>query len=217
MTKQRLEAFSDGVFAIVITLLILDIRIPPVPAGDLPAALAALLPQCLTYVMSFLVVGLYWAVHHRVAHRVKLVDGPFVWLNLAWLLFVSVMPFPTSLLGRYPLSPLPIAIYGVNLIVANVTGFVVQLYMARRPELLHEPLPAGGVARLVPIYVVTNASYAAAIALAWVLPWASYVIYAVVLAWMIARSIRGIAGAGTGTAPGVSPGTDLPPRPGTPS
>lgn len=86
MNKQRLEAFSDGVYAIVMILLILTIRIPEVPPGSLGKALHALLPEVLTYVLSFFVVALYWFAHHRVSHQVKLVDGTFIWLNFVWLL-----------------------------------------------------------------------------------------------------------------------------------
>jgi uncharacterized membrane protein len=75
-------AFSDGVYAIVITLLILDIRIPDVPPAALGGALIHMLPQVLTYILSFFVVGLYWVAHHRVSHQVKQIDGTFVWLNL---------------------------------------------------------------------------------------------------------------------------------------
>ena len=82
MNKQRLEAFSDGVYAIVITLLILDIRIPEVPAESLGPALVKMLPQVFTYVLSFFVIALYWFSHHRVAQHVKLIDGNFVWLNM---------------------------------------------------------------------------------------------------------------------------------------
>ena len=97
MNKQRLEAFSDGVFAIVITLLILDIKIPEVQSTALPAALVKMLPQLVTYVLSFFIIGLYWHLHHQVATQIKLIDGAFIWLNLVWLLFVSVLPFPTAL------------------------------------------------------------------------------------------------------------------------
>ena len=101
MNKQRLEAFTDGVYAIAITLLILDIRIPEVPYSSLGTALAKMLPQMYTYVLSFFVVGLYWIANHRVSRHVKQIDGTIILLNLVWLLFVSVMPFPTALLGRY--------------------------------------------------------------------------------------------------------------------
>ena len=187
MSKQRLEAFTDGVYAIVITLLILDIRIPEVAPADLPRALVSMLPQVFTYVLSFFVVALYWFSHHRVAQQVKLIDGTFVWLNMVWLLFVTVMPFPTALLGRYPLQPLPTAIYGIDLILANVTGFVITAYMKSHPELCHRSIDQPLFRRQVPIYVFTNGAYVAAVALAWYEPWVSYVLYAAVLAWMMIR------------------------------
>lgn len=129
MNKQRLEAFTDGVYAIVITLLILDIRIPEVQSANLGPALVRMLPQAFTYVLSFFVVGLYWIANHRVALNVKQIDGTLIWLNLIWLLFVSAMPFPTSLLGRYPLEGVPIAIYGID------------PYSGQRDRPVHQYLP----------------------------------------------------------------------------
>ena len=190
MNKQRLEAFSDGVFAIVITLLILDIRIPEVQPAVLPAALVTILPQLLTYVLSFFIVGLYWHLHHQVAAQVKQIDGAFIWLNLVWLLFVSVLPFPTALLGRYPLQPVPLTIYGINLILVNVTGFVILVYFKNHPELRFQPMSSAELRATAPIYVAVNSLYAIAIGAAWILPWLSYGIYFFVLLWVTARSIR---------------------------
>ncbi|MGE5464029.1 MAG: TMEM175 family protein [Syntrophothermus sp.] len=190
MNKQRLEAFSDGVFAIVITLLILDIRIPVVPPTELGAALVHILPQLLTYILSFFIVGLYWHLHHLVAAEVRLIDGAFIWLNLVWLLFVSVLPFPTALLGRYPLQPIPLTVYGINLILVNVTGFVIVAYFQKHPGLRFTPMSPAELRALAPIYVIVNSLYAVAIAAAWFFPWLSYGIYIFVLLWVTARSIR---------------------------
>ena len=190
MNKQRLEAFSDGVFAIVITLLILDIRIPVVQPSLLGVALVDLLPQLLTYILSFFIVGLYWHLHHQVATEIKRIDGAFIWLNLVWLLFVSILPFPTALLGRYPLQPIPLTIYGINLILVNVTGFVILVYSQRRPTLRFTPMSAAGLRAIAPIYVIVNSLYAVAIGVAWFFPWLSYGIYILVLIWVTARSIR---------------------------
>jgi uncharacterized membrane protein len=190
MNKQRLEAFSDGVYAIVITLLILDVRIPDVAPGALGAALIHMLPQLSTYVLSFFVVGLYWVAHHRVSHQVKQIDGTFIWLNMVWLLFVSVMPFPTSLLGRYPLQFVPIAVYGIDLILANITGFFLTLYLRDHPDLCVAPISNAAIQAQVPIYAVTNGLYVAAIGVAWILPWLSYALYAAVLGWLIVRYAR---------------------------
>lgn len=190
MNKQRLEAFSDGVFAIVITLLILDIRIPDVQPALLGASLIALLPQLLTYVLSFFIVGLYWHLHHQVATEIKRIDGAFIWLNLVWLLFVSILPFPTALLGRYPLQPIPLTIYGLNLILVNVTGFVIIVYFQKHPYLRLTPMSSAELRALAPIYVIVNSLYAVAIGSAWIFPWLSYGIYVFVLLWVTIRSIR---------------------------
>jgi uncharacterized membrane protein len=190
LNKQRLEAFSDGVYAIVITLLILTIRIPDVPPKALGQALVKLLPQVFTYFLSFFVVGLYWFAHHRVSHQVKQIDGTFIWLNMIWLLFVSVMPFPAALLGRYPLQRIPVAIYGIDLVLANVTGFLITVYLKNRPELCVAPISSATLRGQVIVYSVTNGIYLVAIAFAWILPWVSYVLYALVLAWLMVRYAR---------------------------
>ena len=190
MNKQRLEAFSDGVYAIVITILILDIRIPQVQPSALGAALVRMLPQVFAYVLSFFVVGLYWFAHHRVSHQVKQIDGTFIWLNLIWLLFVSIMPFPAALLGRYPLQRIPIAIYGFDLILANVTGFLITVYLKQHPELCVSPISAKSLRGQTPVYMISNGIYVVAIGFAWIFPWLSYALYAVVLAWLMVRYAR---------------------------
>ncbi len=140
--------------------------------------------------MSFFVIALYWFSHHRVAQQVKQIDGGFVWLNMVWLLFVTIMPFPTALLGRYPLQAIPIAIYGTDLVLANVTGFIILLYMRRHPELCFTIVDAGLLRRQVATYAVTNGLYVLAIALGWFLPWLSYGLYAVVLVGLATRFTR---------------------------
>jgi uncharacterized membrane protein len=187
MNKQRLEAFTDGVYAIAITLLILDIRIPEVPYNALGSALFKLLPQMYTYVLSFFVVGLYWIANHRVARNVKQVDGVLILMNLAWLLFVSVMPFPAALLGRYPLKGIPITIYGADLILANAAGFFINRYLQKHPELCVTPITPTMMRATIPIYALTNGLYIIGIATAWVLPWLSYTIFGGVLVWLLIR------------------------------
>lgn len=190
MNKQRLETFSDGVFAIVITLLILSIRIPEVPPTLLGTAMVQALPEALTYLLSFFVVGFYWLVHHRVSSRVRQVDGPLFWINLLWLLFVSIIPFPTALLGRYPLQIIPIALYGFDLILANITGFFLTIYLMAHPHLCSIPAGTLRVRGILPAYGITNGAYLLAIALAWIAPWCSYLIFAGVLIWLALRYSR---------------------------
>ena len=190
MHKHRLETFSDGVFAIVITLLILGIRIPDVRPSALGAALSSMLPEVFTYILSFFVVGLYWVSHHRVSQQIRQIDGTFIWLNLVWLLTVSVMPFPAALLAHYPLQPIPIAIYGVDLILANMTGLLIIVYVSRRPALCVTPITRSVLHGQFRIYGITNGLYAVAIVFAWFVPWVSYVMYASLILWVMVRSTR---------------------------
>ena len=101
-----------------------------------------------------------------------------------------MLPFPTALLGRYPLQPIPLTIYGINLILVNVTGFVILAYFQKRPKLRFTPMSAAELRALAPIYVIVNTLYAIAIGSAWFFPWLSYGIYIFVLMWVTARSIR---------------------------
>src|SRR5215510_14651720 len=159
MSKNRVEALSDGVFAIVITLLILEIRVPDVQYDQLWSSLVALVPRIFAYVISFGVIAVYWLAQHQSLQLIGKLNGFLIWLNFLYLLAVSFMPFPTALLGRYPMQPIPIVIYGLNLIVANTIGRIVALYLRAHPE-----LGSGYVHRQrhksFPLYVFVNGSYA---------------------------------------------------------
>ena len=185
MNKNRVEALSDGVFAIVITLLILDIRVPDVDYSQLSASLVELLPRIFAYMISFGVIGVYWLAHHQTLQLIAKLDGFMIWLNLIYLLAVSFMPFPTALLGRYPLQPIPIVIYGINLIVANALGITLSLYLRAHPE-----LGSGYVHRAQHkrnyLFVFVNGSYVLAMLLGFFEPLISYVIFVAVLAVVIA-------------------------------
>jgi uncharacterized membrane protein len=184
MTKNRLEAFSDGVFAIVITLLILDVRFPI----DKPLTLEILrgvVPHVLAFVLSFIIVGVYWVSHHNMLHFIRQVDRQLLWLNLVLLLLIVFIPFPTALLGQHLDSALAVTLYGGNLILVNAAGTAMWLYAMSRPELAADgitPALPGFVARLhsAPILI-----YGAAIALAhWYVP-LSLILFAAVPAFFI--------------------------------
>ena len=180
MNKNRVEAFSDGVFAIVITLLILDIRVPDVDYSQLFAALVAVLPRIFAYVISFGVIGVYWLAHHQSLQLIGKLNGFLIWLNLVYLLAVSFMPFPTALLGRYPMQPIPIVIYGLNLIVANTTGVMLTLYLRAHPE-VGSGLAHRASHKSFYLYGFVNLSYVLAMLLGFVAPAVSYGIFVVVL------------------------------------
>ena len=181
MEKSRLEAFSDGVFAIVITLLILDIRFPEVDYSQFKTTLVSLLPRILAYVMSFIIIGLYWVVHHNSMHALKKTDWGFLWLNTLFLLCVSFIPFPTSLVGRYPFQAGPIIIYGITLILSNAVGYVMLIYVHYHPHLAGPESTKIYLHRHTPIYAVVNGAYLVAVLVAHALPLVSYLIYIAVV------------------------------------
>lgn len=163
MNKARLEAFSDGVFAIVITLLILDIRLPDVDYEHLGETIKIVYPKILSYIMSFVVIGVYWIAHHNSAQFVHKTNRVFLWMNMFLLLFISFIPFPTSLLGRYPFQTIPVMIYGINLLIANVMGFCMLIYLYRNPHLASPLFTKENFKKQIPIYACVNGTYLFAI------------------------------------------------------
>jgi len=117
MTKNRLEAFSDGVIAILITIMVLELRIPH---GTDWAALEPLLPVFLTYVLSFVMLAIYWNNHHHMLHATDQVNGRILWANMHLLFWLSMVPFVTGWMGENHFAPLPTALYGVVLILAAI-------------------------------------------------------------------------------------------------
>ncbi len=185
MTKSRLEAFSDGVFAIVITLLILDIRFPDVPYSQFIEALRSVWPRILAYVLSFIIIGLYWVAHHNSMHAMKKTDRGFLWLNILFLLCVSFIPFPTSLLGRYPFQAWPIVIYGITLIACNAVAYIMVIYVHYHPQLAVAGFNEKYLRSHTPVYIIINSAYLGAVLLAPYFPLVSYLIYIGVVATLI--------------------------------
>ena len=120
----RIVNFSDGVFAIVITLLILDIRVPDIPENlvsqELPSRILDLGPKFVSYVISFVVIAIYWQVHHRTFRPIRTYDRTLLWLNFLFLMTVSFLPFPTSLLGEYNKEQLSVVIYAATAATASL-------------------------------------------------------------------------------------------------
>ncbi len=185
MNKSRLEAFSDGVFAIVITLLILNVRIPETDYEHLYQGLINLIPSLLSYVLSFFVIGLYWVFHHNSFQHVHKIDRSFVWMNMVLLLFISFMPFPTYLMGKYPFKEIPVIIYGFNLLAANLTGARMTFYIYKRKNLSADSYTAAVFKSQVIMYIVINLLYIIAIGIAFYNPQISYGIFVVVLILLI--------------------------------
>ena len=123
MTKARLEAFSDGVIAIIITIMVLELR---VPHGDDWAALRPLVPVFLSYVLSFIFIGIYWSNHHHMLHLTTRINGGILWANLHLLFWLSMVPFVTGWMGENHFARLPTAIYGVVLLLAAIAYTILQ-------------------------------------------------------------------------------------------
>ena len=121
MTKTRMEAFSDGVVAIIITIMVLELK---VPHGTDLNSLRPLIPVFLSYVMSFVFVGIYWSNHHHLLQVVKHVSGPVLWANLHLLFWLSLIPFVTGWMGENHFAPWPVALYGVILLGAAIAYFI---------------------------------------------------------------------------------------------
>ena len=165
MTKNRLEAFSDGVFAIVITLLILDVRFP----ADKPLTLETLwgvAPHLWAFVLSFVIVGVYWVSHHNMLYFIRTVDRQLLWLNLTLLLLVVFIPFPAALLGQHADNELAVALYGINLMLVNAAGTAMWLYATSRPHLAADGMTPALSRFVAKIHSAPILVYAAAIALA---------------------------------------------------
>jgi len=121
MSKGRLEAFSDGVFAVIITIMVLDLK---VPSGTDLRALKSVLPVFLCYVLSYLYVGIYWNNHHHLLHASERVTGGILWANLILLFCLSLAPFTTAWMGENHYAPLPVAVYGAMLLFAGIAYFI---------------------------------------------------------------------------------------------
>jgi uncharacterized membrane protein len=132
MTKARLEAFSDGVIAIIITILVLELK---VPHGDDWGAVRPLLPVFLTYVLSFVFIGIYWNNHHHMLHAAERINGKVLWPNLHLLFWLSLVPFVTGWMGENHFAPVPTAAYGFVLLMAAVAFTILQAVLtAQQPE-----------------------------------------------------------------------------------
>jgi uncharacterized membrane protein len=123
MNKTRLEAFSDGVIAIIITIMVLEMKVPHDPSW---AGLSALAPVFLSYVLSFVNVGIYWNNHHHLLHTVKHVSGGILWANLHLLFWLSLMPFATGWMGENHFEALPVALYAFDLMMCGVAFTLLQ-------------------------------------------------------------------------------------------
>jgi uncharacterized membrane protein len=178
--KGRLEAFSDGVIAIIITIMVLELR---PPHGTELVALRPLLPALLSYVLSFIYLGIYWNNHHHMLHATRRVTGPILWANLHLLFWLSLIPFVTAWMGENHVAATPTALYGVVLLMAAIAYWTLQqqiLHTEGPHSLLASAIGDDAKGRLSPLL------YLAAVGLAFVQPWMAHAVYVLVaLIWLV--------------------------------
>jgi uncharacterized membrane protein len=180
MGKGRLEAFSDGVLAIIITIMVLELK---VPHGDDFASLRPLIPVVLSYVLSFVYIGIYWNNHHHMLHATQGVSGAILWANLHLLFWLSLVPFATGWMGENHFAPAPTALYGVPLFMAAIAYWLLQRAILAHQG--HDSILAAAIGndlkgKLSPLL------YLLALPLAFVRPWIAGAIYVLVaMVWLI--------------------------------
>src|SRR5579863_2375027 len=144
LTTTRVESLSDGVFAIVLTLMVFQIRIPDIPSDraqqDLWPRLMHQAPEFYSYAVSFVLVGIYWVAHHNMYHLVKRSTRPLLWMNLVFLMFVGFVPYTVALVGRYSYVQRIMILYGVHLMIISGLLYLQWWYVTRRKNLLVSPL-----------------------------------------------------------------------------
>ncbi len=180
MPKNRLEAFSDGVIAIIITIMVLELGVPHAHTFE---ALKPLLPVLLSYLLSFIYVGIYWNNHHHLLHCAREVSGGILWANLHLLFWLSLIPFVTGWMGENHFESAPMMLYGVVLLMSSLAYLILQHAILRNVG------KESALARAIGADVkgkVSGVLYAAAIGVAYVKPWIAGAIYvAVALMWLV--------------------------------
>jgi len=181
MRTGRLEAFSDGVFAIAATLLVLELRVPP-ETTDLPAALLRLWPAYAAYLVSFLTIGIIWVNHHTLLEHCARVDRRFLYLNLLLLVAVGIVPFPTALVDQYILSEqgatAALVVYGLGGLLIAIAFTGVFLYATHDHRVVGDRAAARRIREEGRLFPIGLGAYVLGIALAFVAPLASLAIYA---------------------------------------
>ena len=180
MGKDRLAAFSDGVFAIIITIMVLELK---EPAGADWSALLDVAPTLLTYLLSFTYVAIYWNNHHHLLHTVERVDALILWANSHLLFWLSLVPFTTAWMGDKSFGPVPTAVYGITMLMPGIAYYLLQ------KAIMHRHGRQSVLAKAIGHDVKGKTSlilYAAAVGLAFLSPWISVAIYLLVaIMWLV--------------------------------
>ena len=182
LPNDRVKALTDGIFAIAMTILVLELRIPEMisTSQELNQSLLALLPEITSYAASFIILGTFWIANTTLFYFIKRTDRLFLWINVIFLMFISLIPFTAYLLGNYHDFQISIIIYGLNLTILGVLFFIKWKYALKHPNFL-DTLPDKHFIKLVNKYILfAPFMYLIGIALSFVNPWISILLYVIV-------------------------------------
>ena len=184
LTTRRIEAFSDGVLSIVITLLVLQLSVPIISASasdvELTTRLLELIPKLFSYVISFAVVGIYWVGHHNLFHFIIRADRTLLWLNNLFLLCVGFIPFPAALLGAYGTRRIAVIVYGMSLTMTGLTLALIWVYATRDRRLVSHDMHPQAVRSGLKRILLGPGLYGFSMLLCFVSVWISLAIYVIV-------------------------------------
>lgn len=188
-TKSRVEAFSDGIFAIIITLLILEIKVPhiksPESISELTESLLHLAPKFIAWVISFFSVAVIWVNHHRIFESLKHINHAIFWLNANLLLWVSFIPFPTALMGDYYNNKLAVSFFGLASFMMGIAFLLFRLYMWKHPEITKDYTKEYLWQGVRNVLLFGPVLYLLGTATAWIHPYIAFAFYALVTIYFI--------------------------------
>jgi len=191
--RERLEALTDGIFATVMTVLVLSLSVPVIASGasslEVALDIGQLVPNIVGYVLSFLLLAVLWISHHNIFHYMTRVDRPLLWLNTLFLLTIGFLPFSTALMGKYNTVQLPVVIYGANVIATSICMLGILSYSSRTGLLAVPAQDQRIIARIRSRWRIGPIFYLAAIILSFIDPVVSFVSYVAILVFMVAQSI----------------------------
>jgi uncharacterized membrane protein len=188
---NRVEALADGIFAIAMTLMVLELSIPVITGSSVNAELLrqllVLLPKLLVFIFSFIILGMMWVHHRFMFHYIERSDGKLAWMNIIFLMFVALIPFTASLLGEYTNAQVAVAVYGINALLSIIMCLVIWIYITGKHELADRAIDAEIVIRRKIMYLVGCTLFIIGIGISFISPIASLYIYglAVLLAIII--------------------------------
>jgi uncharacterized membrane protein len=201
MPKGRLEAFSDGVIAIVITLLVLEIRIPQLTQQmgnhEVLKVLTQLVPSCAAYLISFAVCAVWWVAHHNLIHDLREVNRQLLWANNLFLLWLALLPLPTALLGQNLMQPIVCALYGAVGVLTGSSFCLMRWYASGRGSLMKTETPADETRRKVRISLLSPCLYLVGAAMSFVDPRIALSFYAAIAVYF---AVVGMSGNRNGSA-----------------